>query len=87
MADKNFIAGWAREVNGQYWQFFNLRINLKSINRLPQDDEWYVNITMSKIKEPKEKWYTHYLVENDYQSKKKEKNEEQAKKVDDDLPF
>lgn len=87
MAEKNFIKGWARAVNWQYWEFFNLRIHLKSLSEIQQDDEWYVNITMSKVKEPKDRWYTHYFVENTYQKDKQAKQVEQTKKIEDDLPF
>jgi len=87
MADKNFIKGWARAVQWQYGEFFNLRIHAKAIAELPQDDEWYVSITMSKVREPKERGYTHYLVENTYQKDKQVKQEEQQVRLDDDLPF
>ncbi len=87
MADKKFVKGWAREVQTQYGSLFNLRIHAKSIAELTKDDEWYVNITMMKIKEPKEHWYTHHFVENTYQRDKQAKQTEQAKKMDDDLPF
>jgi hypothetical protein len=42
---------------------------------------------MSKVREPKERGYTHYLVENTYQKDKQVKQEEQQVRLDDDLPF
>ena len=81
MADKNYIKwGW-REVITQYGSLFNIRINANQLNKLPQDDEWYVQITMMKIKKPKEHWYTHYFVEN---SRNKDK---QKQKKEENLPF
>lgn len=84
MSDKNFIKGWAKQVSTQYWDLFNIRINVNQLNKLPTDDEWYVQITMMKIKEPKEKGYTHYFVENTY---KKWETKQETKGEDSDLPF
>ena len=64
MANKNYIKWEWREVITQYGSLFNIRINVNQLNKLPQDNEWYVQITMMKIKEPKEHWYTHYFDEN-----------------------
>ena len=83
MADKNYIKwGW-REVLTQYGSLFNIRINANQLNKLPQDDEWYVQITMMKIKEPKKYWYTHYFIENTY---KKWETKIKTKPAE-DLPF
>ena len=61
-------------------QLFNIRINVNQLNKLPQDDKWYVQITMMKIKEPKKYWYTHYFVENS-------RNKDKQKQKKEDLPF
>jgi len=89
MTEKNYIKGWAREVETQYGNLFNIRINVNQLGKLPCDDEWYVSITMYKIKEPKEKGYTHYFVENTYNKAKEanKKSAEELKKDQEDLPF
>lgn len=82
MSEKKFIKWWARQIDWQRWSFFNIRIHEKSILACEKDDEGYFNITMSKLKEPKEKWYTHYLVENTYKKWESKKSPEQKEIAD-----
>lgn len=88
MSEKRFVKANCREIEGQYWSFFNIDINKEDFNRLPVNDYGMVRLTMSARREPGKYWDTHYLTLNTYEGKKKEEEwEEIADTTEDDLPF
>lgn len=55
----------AKSVKWQFWEFFNMSFNLEKLEQY-KNEKWYVNITMSKRKEPGQYWDTHYFTLNEW---------------------
>lgn len=66
MADKNYIRGFYKEINTQWWPIFNLNINVEDLQKLPVDDFGNVRTTLIKRREVGQFWDTHALIENNY---------------------
>lgn len=68
---------WAscKAVNGQFWEFFNLSFNIEKLKQYA-NEKWYINITMSKRKEPWQYWDTHYFTLNDWNPDKNNNNDD-----------
>ena len=86
-SEKRFVTSSCREIEGQFWSFFNINISKEDFMKLPTDWSWFVKLTLSKKKE-KDQWgNTHYLVLNTYEKKEKSDVREVLSSQDDDLPF
>ena len=63
---KTYIDGTScKSINGQFGEFFNMSFNLEKLQQYA-NEKWYVNMTMSKRKEPGQYWDTHYFVLNEW---------------------
>ena len=63
---KTYIDGTScKAVNWQFWEFFNMSFNYEKLGQYV-NDKWYINITMSKRKEPGQYGDTHYFTLNDW---------------------
>lgn len=62
-----------KAINWQFWEFFNMSFNLEKLQQYV-NEKGYVNMTMSKRKEPGQYGDTHYFTLNDW---KPEWNENQ----------
>lgn len=83
---KQYIDGSsAKEVSGQFGNFYNLSFNLEKLKQYA-NEKGYVNITMSKRKEVWTYWDTHYFTLNEYKPKEKESPKSDDISVE-DLPF
>lgn len=58
---------WAscKAINGQFGEFFNMSFNVEKLQQYV-NDKGYVNVTMSKRREPGQYWDTHYFTLNEY---------------------
>jgi hypothetical protein len=58
---------WAscKAVNWQYWEFFNISLNIEKLQQYV-NEKGYVNVTMSKRREPWQYWDTHYFTLNEW---------------------
>lgn len=54
-----------KAVNWQYWEFFNISLNLETLKQYV-NEKGYVNVTMSKRREPWQYWDTHYFTLNEW---------------------
>ncbi len=85
-----------KAINWQFWEFFNISINIEKIQQYA-NEKGYVNMTMSKRREVGQYWDTHYFTLNEYnpennnnsttdnnQATKKEDNEDISVE---DVPF
>lgn len=54
-----------KAINGQFGEFFNMSFNIEKLQAYA-NEKWYVNMTMSKRKEPWQYWDTHYFVLNEW---------------------
>ncbi len=54
-----------KAVNWQFWEFFNMSFNLEKLQQYA-NEKGYVNMTMSKRKEPGQYGDTHYFTLNDW---------------------
>lgn len=52
-------------VNGQFGEFFNMSFNLEKLQQYA-NEKGYVNMTMSKRREPGQYGDTHYFVLNEW---------------------
>lgn len=63
---KTYIDGTScKAVTGQFGEFFNMSFNLEKLQQYA-NEKGYVNITMSKRKEPGQYGDTHYFTLNDW---------------------
>jgi len=63
---KTYIDGTScKSINGQFWEFFNMSFNVEKLQQYA-NEKWYVNMTMSKRKEPGQYGDTHYFVLNEW---------------------
>ena len=54
-----------KAINWQFWEFYNMSFNLEKLSQYA-NDKGYVNMTMSKRKEPGQYWDTHYFTLNEW---------------------
>jgi len=54
-----------KAINGQFWEFFNMSFNIEKLQQYA-NEKGYVNMTMSKRREPWQYGDTHYFVLNEY---------------------
>jgi len=63
---KTYIDGSScKAVNWQFGEFFNMSFNIEKISQYA-NEKGYVNMTMSKRKEPGQYGDTHYFTLNDW---------------------
>ena len=63
---KTYIDGSScKAVTGQFGEFFNMSFNVEKISQYA-NEKGYVNMTMSKRKEPGQYGDTHYFTLNDW---------------------
>lgn len=58
---------WAscKAINGQFGEFFNISFNVEKLTQYA-NEKGYVNVVMSKRKEPGQYWETHYFTLNEW---------------------
>jgi len=54
-----------KAINGQYWEFFNISVNIEKLKEYA-NEKGYVNMTMSKRREVGQYGDTHYFTLNEY---------------------
>ncbi len=54
-----------KAVNGQFGEFFNMSFNIEKLQQYA-NEKGYVNVTMSKRKEPGQYGDTHYFTLNEW---------------------
>ena len=54
-----------KAINGQFGEFFNMSFNVEKLSQYV-NDKGYVNMTMSKRKEPGQYGDTHYFTLNEW---------------------
>ncbi len=63
---KTYIDGAScKAINGQFGEFFNMSFNLEKLQQYA-NEKGYVNMTMSKRREPGQYGDTHYFTLNDW---------------------
>jgi len=63
---KTYIDGTScKAINGQFWEFFNMSFNIEKLSQYA-NEKGYVNVTMSKRREPGQYGDTHYFTLNDW---------------------
>jgi len=63
---KTYIDGAScKAINGQYGEFFNISFNAERLMQYA-NEKGYINVTMSKRKEPGQYGDTHYFTLNDW---------------------
>ncbi len=63
---KTYIDGSScKAINGQFGEFFNMSFNIEKL-AAHANEKGYVNMTMSKRKEPGQYGDTHYFTLNDW---------------------
>lgn len=63
---KTYIDGTScKAVNGQFGEFFNISVNIDKLKEYA-NEKGYVNMTMSKRREPGQYGDTHYFTLNDW---------------------
>lgn len=63
---KTYIDGTScKAINGQFWEFYNMSFNLEKLQQYA-NEKGYVNMTMSKRREPGQYWDTHYFTLNEW---------------------
>ncbi len=85
-----------KAINGQFWEFFNISVNLEKLSQYA-NEKGYVNMTMSKRREVGQYGDTHYFTLNEWKpegdsSSSNEKNyqvpsDNTAEVSVEDLPF
>jgi len=70
---------WAscKGINGQFGEFFNISFNIEKLSQYA-NEKGYVNIVMSKRKEPGQYGDTHYFTLNEYNPENKNNSSEQT---------
>lgn len=58
---------WAscKAINWQFGEFFNISFNVEKLTQYA-NEKGYVNVVMSKRKEPGQYWETHYFTLNEW---------------------
>ncbi len=66
---------WAscKAVNGQFWEFFNISFNVEKLQQYA-NEKGYVNVVMSKRKEPGQYGETHYFTLNEWNPENSQNN-------------
>lgn len=85
---------WAscKAVNWQFWEFFNMSFNIEKLSQYA-NEKGYVNVVMSKRKEPGQYGDTHYFTLNEWnpESNQSSPKSSQNNSSDDisveDIPF
>ncbi len=54
-----------KAINGQFWEFFNMSFNYEKLKQYV-NEKGYINMTMSKRKEPGQYGDTHYFTLNEW---------------------
>ncbi len=63
---KTYIDGTScKAISGQFGEFFNISVNLEKLQQYA-NEKGYVNMTMSKRKEPGQYGDTHYFTLNEW---------------------
>ena len=81
-----------KAINGQFWEFFNISINIEKLQQYA-NEKGYINMVMSKRREVGQYGDTHYFTLNEYNPENNNSaptNNTQAKSDDvsvEDLPF
>ena len=84
-----------KAINGQFWEFFNVSINVEKLQQYA-NEKGYVNMVMSKRREVGQYGDTHYFTLNEYnpeanQNSTSNNNTSENKTSDDisveDVPF
>lgn len=65
-----------KAINWQFWEFFNVSINLEKLQQYA-NEKWYVNMVMSKRKEVGQYWDTHYFTLNEWNPESSNQNTNQ----------
>ena len=82
---KGKTAGIIKEIDWQYGKFLNASFSLEELKK-HVNDKWYVNMTISKRKEPGRYWDTHSAMLNEYKKEIKEVKQEDDIDLN-DIPF
>lgn len=80
-----YIKATGKEIQGQYGSFFNISFKLEDLKEYV-NEKGYVNLTMSKRKEPGKYGDTHYFTLNEYKPKEKTQSNTNNNDVW-DIPF
>ncbi|MFK7780516.1 MAG: hypothetical protein QM490_05285 [Candidatus Gracilibacteria bacterium] len=91
---KTYIDGTScKAINGQFGEFFNMSFNIEKLQQYA-NEKGYVNMTMSKRKEPGQYGDTHYFTLNEWTPEGNTNNEVQQKNDNvngdisvEDIPF
>lgn len=63
---KTYIDGiTCKAVNGQFGEFFNISVNIEKLKQF-SNEKGYINMTMSKRREPGQYGDTHYFTLNEW---------------------
>ena len=72
---KTYIDGTScKAINGQFWEFFNISVNIEKLQQYA-NEKGYVNMTMSKRREVGQYGDTHYFTLNEYNPENNNSNE------------
>ncbi len=66
-----------KAVSWQFGEFFNMSFNIEKLKQYA-NEKWYINMTMSKRKEPGQYGDTHYFVLNEWSPEGGSANNNQA---------
>lgn len=84
--EKKYINGVkVKEIEGKYWSFFSVSVNIETLQQYA-NEKGYVNMNFSKRKEPWKFGETHSVTLNEFKPKAKE-NTMAAHVSIEDLPF
>jgi hypothetical protein len=92
---KTYIDGTScKAISWQFGEFFNMSFNIEKLQQYA-NEKWYVNMTMSKRKEPGQYWDTHYFTLNEWNPDSNSSSENNINKNDninwdisvEDIPF
>ncbi|NVP17345.1 hypothetical protein HUU51_01380 [Candidatus Gracilibacteria bacterium] len=84
---KTYIDGAScKAVNGQFGEFFNISFNVEKLQQYA-NEKGYVNVVMSKRKEPGQYGETHYFTLNEWNPENSQNNSKpsQNKSNSDDI--
>jgi len=81
---KTYIDGTScKAINGQFWEFFNISINVEKLQQYA-NEKGYVNMTMSKRREVGQYGDTHYFTLNEYNPENNQNNSAPANSASQD---
>jgi hypothetical protein len=92
---KTYIDGTScKAISGQFGEFFNISVNIEKLQAYA-NEKGYVNMTMSKRREPGQYGDTHYFTLNEYNPENNTSNNNPSTSKEstsedisvDDLPF